>query len=292
MSRPRILLSIPNTLSTRNLLRSDVLPRLEAAAERIVIVTPFDRDPAFQREFARGNVVLRPMARYRPSRGEDVLMRAAYNLHVATSAPHSLRLLLERWGERHPWLAPFRKAAIYGVLSRMGRLVPLVDRGFLAAGGETGYEALLAEERPTLAVFTRLFYCDEIPLMKAAVRAGLPTVGVVASWDNLTTKGPLMPPLDTLVVWNDLMQREAAAYHGYPPARVAVTGAPQHDVLYGGPPPTRTREQLFADLGLDPARRLLVYAGEDQILAPDAPLHIERVAGWIAEGRLAEPCQV
>jgi hypothetical protein len=58
-------------------------------------------------------------------------------------------------------------------------------------------------------VFTRLFFSDEIPLIRAVIKAGIPTLGVVASWDNLTSKGLLLPKVDRLLVWNDAMREEA-----------------------------------------------------------------------------------
>lgn len=291
MTARRVLLSIPNTLSTRNLLRTDVLPLVREAAERVILVAPFADEPAFKSEFLDGSVIGFPMSAYRPDRFERALRSVIYNLYLAGPVPDSLQLFLNRWAENHPRLGRFRPAATRTVLPTVRGVLPALHRLFVATGDAGSYDALLRRERPDVAVFSRLFFSDEIPLMRAAARAGIPTVGVVASWDNLTTKGPLLPRLDRLVVWNDLMRDEAVRYHGYRPEQVTVTGAPHHDAVFSGREQLTTRQEFFAHLGLDPARRLITYAGEDPIIAPDAPQYVELLHTFLREGRLRD-CQL
>jgi hypothetical protein len=212
----RILLSIPNTLSTRNLLRSTVLAELKAHGAQVLIATPFADEPGFIGEFAEERVGIAPLARYEPGLAERLIFSALYNLYLSGDVPHTLDILLNRWVDNHRVMGPLRRHLTKRWLRRSrGLLQPVVKRAFMQMPDPHGYGTLLREFRPDVAVFTRLFFCDEIPLMRAAVSAGIPTVGVVASWDNLTNKGPLVPRLDRLVVWNDLMREEAIEFHGY-----------------------------------------------------------------------------
>jgi hypothetical protein len=292
MTAPRVLISIPNTLSTRNLLRTDVLPLVREAAERVILVAPFADEPAFTSEFLDAGVVSVPMSTYRPGRLERTLRSVIYNLYLAGPVPDSLQLFLHRWAENHPRVGRVRSDLTRRVLPVFRGLQPPLERLFVATGDAGSYDALLRRERPDVAVFSRLFFTDEIPLMRAAARAGVPTVGVVASWDNLTTKGPLLPRLDRLVVWNELMREEAVRYHDYRPEQITVTGAPHHDAVFSGREPLPTREAFFARLGLDPAKRLITYAGEDPIIAPDAPQYVELLHTFLREGRLRGACQL
>jgi glycosyltransferase involved in cell wall biosynthesis len=59
-------------------------------------------------------------------------------------------------------------------------------------------------------------------------------------------------------VWNDTMRAQAVDVHGVPPERVVVTGAPQHDV-FARDQPFQPRATFCRALGLDPARRIVVY---------------------------------
>ena len=134
MTGPRVLLSIPNTLSTRNLLRTDVLPLLRAAAERIVLVAPFADEPLFKSEFVDDAVVAFPMSAYRPGRLERALRSVAYNLYLAGPVPDSLQLFVHRWAENHPRLGRFRPTLTRRVLPAFRGLLPPLERLFVATG--------------------------------------------------------------------------------------------------------------------------------------------------------------
>lgn len=289
---PVVLLSIPNTLSTRNLLRTGVLARLKTAAARVVIVAPFADDPAFRAEFVRDNVVAYPMRKCRAGAIEDLLFRVLFNLHLAGETSASMQLFLNRWIDNHPRLGVVRRAFTRHVLRRLTWLAPLLERIYARQPAPAAYLELLQRERPDVAVFSRLFFCDEIPLMRAARQMGIATVGAVASWDNLTNKGPLLPRLDRLIVWNDLLRAEAIRFHGYSTETVSVTGAPHHDMLFTERDQLIDRASFFATLGLDPAKRLITYAGEDPIIAPDAPAYVQEIHRWVAGNQLAAPCQL
>jgi len=290
--RRKILLSIPNTLSTRNLLRTEVFEELRAHAERIVIVAPFADETSFRDEFVGGNVSAHRMARYAPGFGERRLFSALYNLYLAGPTPQSLQLFLDRWADNHPSLGWLRVWLTRRVLPAFRGLTPQLERLFVAYGDTADYRDLIKAERPDVAVFSRLFFCDEIPLMRAVAQARVPSIGAVASWDNLTTKGPLLPRMDQLLVWNDLLKDEAIRFHAYPPENVVVTGAPHHDIVFADRRQFASRSEFFARLKLDPEKKLILYAGEDPVIAPDAPAYVEEIAGWVRRNELSAPCQL
>ena len=171
-------------------------------------------------------------------------------------------------------------------------MTPSLESLFTRHGDTGGYRDLIAREKPDVAVFSRLFFCDEIPLMRAAVQAGVPTIGAVASWDNLTTKGPLLPRMDQLLVWNDLLKDEAMRYHDYRSENIVVTGAPHHDIAFADRSQFADRATFFARLGLDATKRLITYAGEDPVIAPDAASYIEEIARWVRDSGFSVPCQL
>lgn len=289
---PVVLLSIPNTLSTRNLLRTGVLSRLKAAAARVVIVAPFANDPAFRDEFVRDNVIAYPMPKYQAGRREDLIFRILFNLYLAGETSASMQLFLNRWIDNHPRLGTLRRAFTRHVLRRLTWLAPVLERLYTREPALPAYLEMLHREQPDVAVFSRLFFCDEIPLMRAARQLGIATVGAVASWDNLTNKGPLLPRLERLLVWNDLLHAEATRLHGFAADAVSVTGAPHHDMLFSQRHEFIDRASFFSKLGLDPAKRLITYAGEDPIIAPDAPHYVQEIHRWVTGNQLAVPCQL
>lgn len=269
-----------------------MLERLRQNADRIVIVAPFADEPWFRDEFVHGGVVAYPMMPYRPAAFERRVFSALYNLYLAGPTPRSLQLFLDRWADNHPALGRIRRALTRRVLPSIRGVAPYLEKLFTAYGDTANYGEIIATERPNVAVFSRLFFCDEIPLMRAAVQAGVPTVGAVASWDNLTTKGPLLPRMGKLLVWNDLLKDEAIRYHAYRPQDLIVTGAPHHDIVFADRKQFASRSAFFASLGLDPKKKLITYAGEDPVISPDVPAYVEQIADWVRNDRFSVPCQL
>jgi hypothetical protein len=101
-----------------------------------------------------------------------------------------VRLARRRTGERS------------GLRSAVVRATRLVER---ACPPPAGLVSALGRLRPDVVVVTPMIYpaSREIDVVKAAASTGIPSVGIVLSWDNLSTKGSFHALPDELIVWND-----------------------------------------------------------------------------------------
>jgi hypothetical protein len=118
--------------------------------------------------------------------------------------------------------------------------------------------------------------------LRAADRLGIPTVLVVASWDNLTTKGVIRDVPDMTIVWNEDQVREAIDLHGLPRDSVVATGAHSHDHWFGWQP-SRGREEFAAQVGLREDRPFLLYVCSSGFIAGDE--EVAFVREWAARLR-------
>jgi sulfotransferase family protein len=133
---------------------------------------------------------------------------------------------------------------------------------------------------PDVVVATGTFrhVSSEVEFLKSARRMGIPGAVFVASWDNLTNKGSLKFTPERVFVWNEIQAEEAVELHGIPRERVRTTGAHVFDEWFERRP-SRTREELLAELGLDPAQPYLVYLCSSRNVA--RPTEFEFVRRWI-----------
>ncbi len=126
--------------------------------------------------------------------------------------------------------------------------------------------------------------------LRVAAQLGIPSVLVVASWDNLTNKGIIRDVPTWTIVWNAAQVDEATRLHGLAPERVVATGAHTFDHWFGWSPST-TRAEFAGRLGFDPARPILLYVGSSRFIAED---EAEFVSEWVrrlrasGDRRLAE----
>src|SRR3954447_24625792 len=124
--------------------------------------------------------------------------------------------------------------------------------------------------------------------LRAADGLGIPTVLVVASWDNLTTKGVIRDVPDTTIVWNQDQVREAIELHGVPEDRVVATGAHSHDHWFAWTPATG-KEEFAGKVGLDSARPFLLYVCSSGFIAgDDEPEFVREWARRLAESGVPE----
>ena len=124
--------------------------------------------------------------------------------------------------------------------------------------------------------------------LRSAQALGVPAALCVASWDNLTNKGVMFDRPDRTYVWNEIQRREAVELHGLDPGSVVAVGAYPFDHWFDWQP-SRSREELCAETGLDPARPILLYVCSSGFIAADErPVVVRWVEALRADPELAE----
>jgi hypothetical protein len=98
----------------------------------------------------------------------------------------------------------------------------------------------------------------------AARAAGIPSMALLDHWKNYAERFTIEAPFDTLpslvAVMDEIAANELIA-RGCPPNRVVVTGQPRFDTLTGVVSPEE-RARARTSLGIDPSRRVAVFASE------------------------------
>jgi hypothetical protein len=104
-------------------------------------------------------------------------------------------------------------------------------------------------------------------------------IGVcIGSWDHLSSKALIREQPDEVFVWNETQKHEAVTMHGVQPQRVTVTGAQCFDHWFDRQP-ALTYDEFTTQVGLDPARRFVVYVCS--ALFEGSPNEAEFVLKWI-----------
>lgn len=243
---PRLLIVLPYDMTVRNWFATPVAAELAKHGAHLTFVT---RDPA---DAAAASALSPPAAWLplcRPSRtyrGFDNLLAdirwiVGFWLHLVLvfrhSSIHHFRGFLDRLRQSRPlrrkalkeglpsrhWLGfPFpRSQSIYDALHR------LYWAGWIR---HPSAESALDQARPDAVV---LGHCQNhfvAPYALAAHARGIPVLGVNGSWDQPTTKGPVVPRLARMLVQSRNVLDELAAFHDVPRESMAIVGWPQFDI--------------------------------------------------------------
>ncbi len=114
--------------------------------------------------------------------------------------------------------------------------------------------------KPDLIVSTGPHRYEEPAVVASAKRLGIPTLALITSWDNLTTKNRMPFRYDGYLVWSEQMKAELHTLHPDSRTRtVYVIGAPQFDAFFS-PHFEESRESFCRRSGLDPSRPVVLYA--------------------------------
>jgi hypothetical protein len=194
-------------------------------------------------------------------------------LRVVPQSYRPFLRLLDRLGHR-----PAR--IVSRTLCALERIIPL----------SPGVTEFLRAQAPDAMLVTPLVEPGSIQVdyIKSARMLGIPSALCVASWDNLTNKGAIRVSPDRVFVWNESQAAEAVSLHRVPRERVVVTGAQIFDHWFAWRP-SRTREEFCRDMGLDPARPIILYLGSSSFIAPN---EAEFGLRWLTALRLAADGQV
>ncbi len=274
----------------RTLLRSAFWRELTAAPEaRIVLVAPAGKVEEYKKEFGSGQVVVEGLPLYGMSRGEkflSFLMRNGYYSGTNVIMQHRTYAIGE---SRLPPLPKQAVARILGVLPVARRLLRRLE---LRIAPSPAVAKLFDTYKPDLVCSTVLL--DEpidVPVMREARRRGVPTAGMVRSWDNLTTYGLLRVPPDRFFAYNEFMRERAVALHDLPARTVEVVGTPAFDAD-AHPERALNREEYCKRLGIDPAKRIILYAAVGDYIFRHEGEVADVFEKLIEEGKLPEDCVV
>ena len=135
---------------------------------------------------------------------------------------------------------------------------------------------LLLAMQPDVVVATSCVMWVEEPFLMVARELGIPTLGCIQSFDNLTSRS-FVPECDHYAVWNQRMAEQLRTYYPDRNATIHVTGTPQFD-FHVRPDFRWSRADTLGALGLSSGEHYLLYAANSFDQTPTEPELVEAFA--------------
>jgi hypothetical protein len=163
------------------------------------------------------------------------------------------------------WMTLGWKAALLLTVAAYPPIKPLFQlwiRRRLSTHPSRDLGELLDRERPDVvfhpSVLDGVFIND---LVDECRSRNIPLVIAMNSWDNPSTKRAVVGVPDWLLVWGKQTREHAVRFMGIASERALPFGAAQFDVFDA--PPRMTRADFAAVHGIDPNRRIVLFAGSN-----------------------------
>lgn len=189
-------------------------------------------------------------------------------------------VLIERWSALLPFfLRPLTRSKLGQNWLSSETFWNLIRNIEAQAPTSRRIQKQLIEFAPDIVVAASavLPYSKETDYIKAAQNMEIPTVIVVPSWDNLTTKGMLHAVPDYVFVWNKGQISEAKDLHYIPVNKVFCTGAPKFDSWFQIAP-SLDRRSFCEKIGIDPEKEYLLYLCSSEFISGDEVIFVKEVA--------------
>lgn len=120
------------------------------------------------------------------------------------------------------------------------------------------YTSLFDKYRPDLVLCAHLFEEPEIHLLREAKRRNVRTVGLMNSWDKVTTRCIIRLLPDKIIVFNGVVKDELIKYSRVHPDIIFVSGVPHYDHYFSKE--HSSREDFFAKIKVNPSKKLILYS--------------------------------
>ncbi len=255
-------------------------------ARFVVVTTPALRS-ALERKFGTDGWVVETIAPIPASLLSRVLgALAQYGLITGTNTVMQYRA----WEDRQTKIPPFIKKLVGTLITHLPGFVGLLrafDRRLKPA---PAVSALFDTYKPELVFSTILQHALDVQIVRESARRGIRSVGMVRSWDNLTGAGYLRVLPDRFIAQCDYIADMAARYQRIPKADMTIVGIPHYD-SYLDTSLLESREAFCARLGIDPAKKIILYGAIGEFLfrnEHEMPALLERC---IKNGSIGLPSQ-
>ncbi|MBF0454340.1 MAG: CDP-glycerol glycerophosphotransferase family protein [Magnetococcales bacterium] len=240
----------------RNVLRSELFETLRSQPDlRLVIFTPLD-PVEMTEEFGGENVICERIPKWRANPLVKTVRSIKRDIWAQKSDIFSFRHRREKRKNRvlRKYLIPFlNKLFFKGDADAAQQLLYRLEMFFTPLLEPE----LFARYKPDMVFFTTLYSMD-CSVEISAHKQGIPTLCLIHSWDNPTTKGPFPFRPDRVIVWNAILEQEVMTHQGIPREDIRISGVPQFDI-YADRASFTPRDRFFQQHGLDLERKLITY---------------------------------
>lgn len=288
-ARPLVLFSITMGWGIRNFVHSRVFKAVSEFAD-IAVAASEDLVPYFESLHRAGQiafVVELPSDERKLPRlirqARKAILQGAFGVSTARI----------QWKENgHDILGRACRSALWNTLRALSSPWQLTALEQLEERIDTQRDDLL-KKRPNVLVNCSPFDFRDRQLQRLLYRQGVPTISIIPSWDNPSSKGCISTGVDTVLVWGDTQKRELEKY--YPtidPACIRVAGIPQFDLYTQDLPPELDRRSFFERFSIPANSRLILYATCSERLFTREPEVVAHIADATEQNRFGEQAHV
>ena len=140
-------------------------------------------------------------------------------------------------------------------------------------------EKFVAQVKPDLMILSMVQTHMITPYALAAQHFNVKILGINGSWDQPSTKGPVCPGIERIVVQNDIVRDELIRFHQIAPEKIKPIGWLQMDAYFHQS--KLDSEEILRRVGIPAAQRYILFAANAPRLGVHEPGVFRRLAALV-----------
>ncbi len=283
MSKERICILASMGWGVRNVLMSRAIREMRGECQ-IHVLSVFNDVPEFRERFADLEELL-PLSKVSLTR----FLRMAYHLNtnifykLSPSITHQHKM--NRVQKKRMARYSHRLATWFGSPRTLDLSSRILTERLRRTPAYREAVKLFRERAITAVVSSNPLNLAEYPALIAAKDLDLRTIAIITSWDNLSSKRPLIIEFDEYGVWNDMMAGEVASFYDISEDRLHQLGPLQFD-FYFDEQLHESREAFCRRFHFNPDRKIIVHSTVTEGLMRDEAKFIEKLLLAVREGEI------
>jgi hypothetical protein len=261
-----IFITISKDIMRRNILDTKFWPKVQSdnPEAKFVLVVEDDKVDFFNERYGTPNVSAYGLQRFRKERMWNL---AKFSVRTSLTSHSAKRYRMQAYelGEA-TLISTLIKTFIYNFLAPRLWYKKLVRWFLMKTMRASQIEKLFDEEKPDLVFAPSMIDNDfDIPVAAEAKRRGIRVIGMVRSWDNLTSHSLLGTKPDRMIHQNQFLKGVATGKYQEISEKdhgpMDVVGLPHYDLYKDPTKYIMPKEEYFREKGLDPNKKLIFVAG-------------------------------
>ncbi len=281
----KILITVSEGSIARNIVRSFVLEKLlEKSEARVALLVSHDKEEWYRKEFGSDRVTIEVWPNTPVTRFGKIL---SFLSRCGILTKTVLTDQATRYVEDKNWKIFFLKRCITYTCG-WNPLYHFVLRRITAFYiPDKKMQDIFKKIKPDLLFSTDVLDEMDFEAMREARRQNIQIVGMVRSWDNLTSGGLVMVVPNLVLLWNPFLYRKARFVQHIAANRLKIVGIPHFD-WYTKTELLVSREEFCQKFKIDPNKKIILFGAIGNFLAPHESEVVETLSHALRENKLPD----
>ncbi len=250
-----ILIPIFQGIESRNILRTDIFNIIRSNKNiRIILLIPtLEKIDYLKKYFEDDNIVFELAPEYKKPRFNSLFTSFKFNLLKTKMMDIRRKVWLSR---TRNYFLYYLKWLFNRVFARkfFRQIIRWLDFYLLI---DDNYLDVYKKHKIDLVFLAHLFGDEETSLLRQAKKLKIKSIGLINSWDKITSRCVVRLLPDKLIVHNLIILKEAIKHVDMGNKDIEVVGIPHYDIYINSRP--SPRDEFYKHLGVAPDKRILLY---------------------------------